>query len=102
MVAKFLDDNKPKIHLKENSPYFKLHRSYSISFNLSNLGGISGVESKESYLSLEKERENFCLVFIYSIKRASEIRTFLVTVVQRWLRNVQKSVMHVQSYCFAY
>ena len=46
MVAKFLDDNKRKIHLKENSPYFKLHRSYSISFNLSNVGGMSGVESK--------------------------------------------------------
>ena len=46
MVAKFLNDNKPKIHLKENSPYFKLHRPYSISFNLSNVGGISGVESK--------------------------------------------------------
>ena len=41
MVAKFLDDNKPR-----KSPkililcYFKLHRSYSISFNLANLGEI--------------------------------------------------------------
>ena len=63
------------------------------------LAAFLGLNPKESYLSLEKERENFCLVFLYSIKWASEIRTFLVTVVQRWLRNVQKSVMHVQSCC---
>ena len=66
------------------------------------LAACLGLNPKESYLSLEKEGENFCLVFIYSIKRASEIRTFLVTVVQLWLRNVQKSVMHVQSFGFAY
>ena len=34
MVAKFLDD----ITYKVNSHCFKLHRSYSISFNLSNVG----------------------------------------------------------------
>ena len=39
MVAKFLDDNKPKIHLKSEFA-LKLHRSYSISFNLSNVGEI--------------------------------------------------------------
>ena len=40
-------------------------------------------------------------MFTYSIKRAREIRKFHVAVVQRRLRNVQKSVMHVQSCCFA-
>ena len=42
MVAKFLDDNKPIKPLKSlrYSHYFKLHRSYSISFNLANLGEI--------------------------------------------------------------
>ena len=40
MVAKFLDDNKPISHLKVYSHYFKLHRSYSVSFNLANLGAI--------------------------------------------------------------
>ena len=40
MVAIFLDDNKLKIDLKFNSHCFKLHRSYSISFNLSNVGEI--------------------------------------------------------------
>ena len=36
-----------------------------------------------------------------SIKRALEIRKFHITGVQLRLRNVQKSVMHVQSCCFA-
>ena len=43
--------------------------------------------------------DNFCVAFIYSIKRAREIRKFLVLVVQRRERNVQNSVMHVQSCC---
>ena len=39
------------------------------------------------------------MVFPSSTKR--EIRHFYVVVVQRRIRNVQKSVMHVQSFCFA-
>ena len=41
-----------------------------------------------------------CVVFTYSIKRACEISKFHVVVVQRRQRNVQNSVMHVQSCCF--
>ena len=48
-------------------------------------------------VGLEKEKE----VFTYTIKRAREIMTFSVVVVQRRPRNVPKRVMHVQSYCFA-
>ena len=58
----------------------------------------SGLNPKGPYLSLEKEKDPFCTVFTYSVKRASEIRKF--HVVQRLLKNVQKSVMHVQSCCF--
>ena len=65
--------------------HFKLHRSYLISFNLSNAGEI-----------LQKEKQHFCFVLTYSIKRAREIRKFHVAVMQQWLRNVQKSVMHVK------
>ena len=54
---------------------------------------------KGPYLSLEKE--NFCVVLTQSIKRAPEFRKFHVAVVQWRLRNVQKSVVHVQSCCFA-
>ena len=63
------------------------------------LAKISGLNPKGPYLSLEKEKEIFCVVLTYSIKRAREIRKFHVAVVQQRLRNVQKSVMHVQS-CF--
>ena len=75
------------------SGYFKLHWSYSISFNLSNFVGLY---PKRSYLSLEKETDNFCIVFTYSIKRAREQKTGTGR-----LRNVQKSFMHMQSCCFA-
>ena len=47
----------------------------------------------------KKEEENLSPVFTSSIKR--EISKFHVVVVQRWQRNGPKSVMHVQSCCFA-
>ena len=56
----------------------------------------SGFIPKGSYLSLEKEKETFCVVFTCSAKRAREIRKWKF----RWPKNVQKSVMHVQSCCF--
>ena len=46
-----------------------------------------------------KEKENRCHVLTSSIKR--EMRKSHVVVVQRRPRNEQKSVMHVQSCCFA-
>ena len=64
------------------------------------LAKFSGLNPKGPYLSLEKEKEPFCTVFTRSVKRVSEIRKFHVAVVQRLLKNVQKSVMHVQSCCF--
>ena len=96
-VAKFLDHSNGG---NVTSECFKIHRSYSISFNLSNVGKILWVCIRK-YLSLEKEKENFCVVFTYSIKRARKIWKFHEAVVQRRLRIVQKSVRHVQSCCFA-
>ena len=64
------------------------------------LAKFSGLNLKGPYLSLEKESDNVCAVLTYSIKRAREIRKFHVAVVQQRLRNVQKSVMHVQSCSF--
>ena len=55
------------------------------------------LNSKGLYQSSGKEKESCCLVFPSSTKR--EIRHFHVVVVQWRQRNVQKSVMHVQS-CF--
>ena len=57
------------------------------------LAKFSGLNPKGPYLSLEKEKETFCVVLTYSIKRAREIRKFHVAVVQQRLRNVQKSVI---------
>ena len=61
---------------------------------------------------MEKEKENSCAVFIKSINREREIRKFQVAdlkltngrlrkLANKQLRNVQKSVMQVQSCCFA-
>ena len=80
--------------------YFKLHRAYSNSFSSSNVCKFfwSWI-LKRLYQSLEKEKESRCIVFTSSTKR--KIRQFHVAVVQLRQRNVQKSVMHVQSCCFA-
>ena len=99
MVAKFLDDSKPKIHLKVNYPCFKLHRSYSISFTLSNVSEIFWGLIRRGVPEFRKRKRN-CVVFTYSVKRVREIRKFHVAVAQRWQKNVQKSMMHVQSCCF--
>ena len=57
------------------------------------------LNSKRLYQSSRREKESCCFVFTSSTKR--EIRHFDVVVVLRRQRNVQKSVMHVQSCCFA-
>ena len=56
------------------------------------------LNSKRLYHSSGKEKESRCLVFKSSTKR--EIRHFHVVVVQLQQRNVPKSVMHVQGFCF--
>ena len=57
------------------------------------LAKLSGFNPKGQYVSLEKEKQNFCVVLTYSIKREHESRKFHVVVVQQPLRNVQKSVI---------
>ena len=56
------------------------------------------LNSKGLCQSSRKEKEGHCLVSTSSTKR--EIRQFHIEVVQGRQRNVQKSVMHVQSCCF--
>ena len=87
---------KPKTSLKSE---FALFQTSLILFHLicQMLAKFSGLNPKGPYLSLEKERETFCVVFTYSVKQVHEIRKFHVAIVQRWLKNVQKSVMHVSS-----
>ena len=64
------------------------------------LAKFSGFNPKGGYLSLEKGKETFCVVFTYSVKRAREIRSFHVPVVQGRLRNVQNKCDDVQNCCF--
>ena len=52
LVATFLNDNKPKRHLKSEFNFFKLHRSYLISFYLSNDGEIFCVKSERTVCTL--------------------------------------------------
>ena len=92
MVAKFLDDDKSESHLKSEFSLFQLHRSFLISFNLSNVGEIFGLNLKGPYLSLEKEKD-FRVVLTCSKTR--EVSKFHVAAVQPRLRTVPKSVMHV-------
>ena len=63
------------------------------------LANFFGVEFYRTASKFKKRKESCCLLFPSSTKR--EIRQFHVVVVQRRQRNVQKSVMHVQSCCFA-
>ena len=56
MVANFLDDTKPKIHLKENLHRFKLHRSYLISFNLSKVGEFFLAASERTISKFRKRK----------------------------------------------
>ena len=92
MVAKFLDDNKPKTSLIEGictvSNFIDLIQIYLICQKLAKF---SGVKSKRFVSKLKKKKENFGIVLTYFVKRVCEIRKFLVAVMQRWLRNVQKA-----------
>ena len=77
----------------------KLYRTYFILFNLSLMLAIFlELNSKGLYQSSGKEKESCCLVFLSLTKR--EIRHFHAVVVQLQQRNVQKSMMHMQSCCF--
>ena len=100
MVEKFPDDSKPNTSLIKMSLHcFNfVNLIHFISF-VKMFVKVSGFESERTVSKLEKEKENFCVV--YSKKWARENRKFPVAVLQWWLRNVQKNLMHVQSCCFA-
>ena len=81
MVAKFLDDNKPKASLKK-----RIHTVTNlidlIRFHLfcQMLAKFQGLNPKRPYLSLEKKRQFLCCAHQYFIKQAC-IRNFHVAVV---------------------
>ena len=67
----------------------KLHRTYSISFNSSNVGKLFWCCILKDCIEVRRNKKKV-------------VRHFHVVVIKRRQRNVQKSVMHVQSYCFVY
>ena len=86
----------PNCHLKSDSHCFKLYVTCHLSFVTliwQMLAKFWGVEP-------ERTASKFTGLFTHSIKLSREMRKIHVAVVQQWLRNVQKSVMHVRS-CFA-
>ena len=82
---------------KVNLLCFKLDLTYSISFNSANNGPFLWSWILKD-CSVE-EKGNCHLVFPSSIKH--EIRHFHVVFMQGQQRNVQESLMHMQSCCFA-
>ena len=100
LIGEFTQRRGQRKRHKLNLHCLRLNRAYSILFNSSMLANVLKLNSKGLHQSSGKEKESCCLLFPSSTKR--EIRQFHVVVVQRRQRNVQKSVMHVQSCCFAY
>ena len=92
MVAKFLDDNKPKIYFKSE---FVLFHS-SILFN--SISVICQMLAKCSGLN-PKEKENNYVVFTNSIKRAREIRKFHVAVATEKKRTKKRDAHQIWLFC---
>ena len=78
-----------------------LHRDNSNLNTLSNKGELSWSWIPKNYSQVQKAKENFVMACLHPPLNAKLGINFHVVVVQRRERNVQKSVMHVQSCCFA-
>ena len=63
-----------KFTLKVNSHCFKLHRSYSISFHLSNVGEIFWIESERTICEFRKRKRNF-LCCVHLIRKVGACRS---------------------------
>ena len=96
MVAKFLDDNKPKMSrtkwIRTSLNFIRLIQFYLI---WQMLATFSQVESERTVFKFRKKKYNICVVFTHSIKRACEIKKFHVPRVQPRQRNEQNGMMHV-------
>ena len=84
MVAKLLDDNKPRKSLKNYmrtvSHFIDLIQFHLICQILAKFSGYFELETTIS--KFRKRKRRFCVVFTYSIKWVREIRKFYVAVVQ--------------------
>ena len=92
-------DGYENVTEKVNLRCLKLYRAYSISFNSSNVGKFFRSWILKDCIQFQEISRKLSSFVPVLDKR--EIRQFHVVVLQRRQRNVQKSVMHVQSCCFA-
>ena len=102
MATEFLHDNKPKLSLKKwicTVSHFIDPIQFHLIFQM--LAKCSWVESERTVSKFRKRKRKILCCVHQLHKAAREIRKFHVAIVQRRLRNVQKSVMHVEISCFA-
>ena len=92
-------DGYENVTEKVNLRCLKLYRAYSIAFNSSNVGKFFRSWILKDCIQFQEISRKLSSFVPVLDKR--EIRQFHVVVLQRRQRNVQKSVMHVQSCCFA-
>ena len=83
-----------------NSDFFSLYRDYSNSLTLSNASELFWSWISINHIQVHKEKENLTCHCLFTSFTEREIRHFHVVGVH-WQRNIQKSVMHVQSCCCA-
>ena len=79
MVAKFPDERHLKGKFRAVSNFIDLFQFHLIRQIWRNFLGLN---PKGPFLSLEKEREDFCVVFTYSVKRSREIKKFHAAAVR--------------------
>ena len=78
----------------------KLYRACSISFCSSDVGEFFWSWILKGCIKVQEKKKR-AVVLCSRPPQKKEIRPFDVVVVQRWQRNVQKSVIEVRSCCFA-
>ena len=94
-------DDKGERRLKSEFAFFQsLSRLFLLTYFVKCRRTLLKLNSKEPNPSSEREIKFRRCLFTFSTSRV--IRHFHVVVVQKRRRIVQKSVMHVQSCCFAY
>ena len=78
---------------------FKLYHAYSISFNSTNVGNFFWSWILKDCIELDEKKKN---VVVLCSRPPRNVKMGIFTSYSKWRqRNVQKSVMHVQSCCFA-
>ena len=94
--------HKMRYFLVATATKVSLYRVYSILFNPPSWRTFLELNSKGLYyIEVEEKKESRCLVLTSSLKREIRYFIFHFVDVQRRQRNVGKSVMQLQSCCFA-